>query len=395
MGTRSATLIIRYKAHDGTWKRAEAVRGANGRIRTGYARIDGDEVQVADFRYEVRFYESRKLRYKPAGKKGPAADSLRDQIEKQNTVKAAAKAVGVKVEIETDRKTLTGTAAAYIRDAEQRGAMEAAEQARLVKDEFLRTTRKTYVDEINREDIFRFHEVLRKRGCEDRTVKNKHQRLSSWLRFAGVDKGILPPTPRYEEALPTIYARDQISTLLANASPTKRMMVLIGLKLGLRDQELQFAEFSDIDWAEKTFRVRGKPVYGFKPKTWEQRDIPIPEDLVTDLREWKAIHPSQQLILPTSTGNPSGKLLKSLKTLARQSGLNCGHCRGCKGKPRECREYTLHQLRRTYVTRLLQSEIDLRTVQAYAGHKDIASTMRYLRPASAKDAQEKLNKVKW
>ena len=85
---RIATLIIRYKAVDGAWKRAEAVRGANGRIRTGYARIEGDELQVSEFRYEVRFYENRKLRYKPAGKKGPAADALRDQLEKQNAVKA-------------------------------------------------------------------------------------------------------------------------------------------------------------------------------------------------------------------------------------------------------------------------------------------------------------------
>lgn len=33
------------------------------------------------------------------------------------------------------------------------------------------------------------------------------------------------------------------------------------------------------------------------------------------------------------------------------------------------------------------------TSQADAGHKDIASTMRYLRPASAKEAQGRLNAV--
>lgn len=55
--------------------------------------------------------------------------------------------------------------------------------------------------------------------------------------------------------------------------------------------------------------------------------------------------------------------------------------------------FTLHKFRRTYITALLRNGIDLRTVQVYAGHKDIASTMRYQRPASAKEAQAKLNSV--
>jgi hypothetical protein len=67
--------------------------------------------------------------------------------------------------------------------------------------------------------------------------------------------------------------------------------------------------------------------------------------------------------------------------------MNCGSCEGCKAKRRECETFTLHKFRRSYITTLLRNGIDLRTVQAYAGHKDIASTMRYLRPASAKEAQ--------
>jgi integrase len=395
VNTRTATLIIRYKDAFGTWKRAAAVRGANGRIRPGYAHIGGREEPVEEYQYQIRYYEDRKLRYEPAGTKAGAADALRDRIEKRVSARAAAEDAGLKVEAEETRKTLLVTAAAYIRDAERRGAMEAAAQARNVRDEFLRTVRKTYVDEITRDDVFRFHETLRNRRCSDRTVANKHQRLTSWLRFAGVDKTILPPVPRYEERLPTIYDRDQISTLLANADSAKRVMILLGLKLGLRDQELQHAAFGDLDWTEKTFRVQGKPKWGFRPKTWEQRDIPIPDDLLTELKTWKKGRSDRELILGTVTGRPNGKLLLALKTLARKAKLNCGHCTGCKGKNRQCQEYTLHRFRRTYITTLLRNGVDLRTVQAYAGHKDISSTMRYLRPASAKEAQAKLNAIEW
>ncbi len=84
-----------------------------------------------------------------------------------------------------------------------------------------------------------------------------------------------------------------------------------------------------------------------------------------------------------------------LKNLARKVKLNCGRCAGCRSKNRACGEYTLHRFRRTYITTLLRNGVDLRTVQAYAGHKDIASMMRYLRPASAKEAQAKLNAIEW
>lgn len=102
-----------------------------------------------------------------------------------------------------------------------------------------------------------------------------------------IDKVILPPVPKYEVKLPTTYDRDQISTLLANADAKKRVMIFLGLKLGLRDQELQHAEFGDVHWMDRTFRVQGKPKWGFRPKTWEQREIPIPDDLLIELKIWK------------------------------------------------------------------------------------------------------------
>ena len=49
MDTRTATLMIRYKAPDGIWRRAAVATGGNGRVRQGYAVIGGDPVKVADF----------------------------------------------------------------------------------------------------------------------------------------------------------------------------------------------------------------------------------------------------------------------------------------------------------------------------------------------------------
>jgi integrase/recombinase XerD len=256
--------------------------------------------------------------------------------------------------------------------------------------------RKTYLDEVTRDDVFSFHKSLRKRGCEDRTVANKHQRLISWLRFSGFDTSTLPPKPRYEEELPTIYSRDEVSTLLADADERMGMVIRMGYLLGLRDQELQYAEFRDINWAENTYRVRGKPKWNFRPKAWQQRDIPLFQDVGSELRSWQEKHPGESLILGTRNGTPDGKLLRALKRLARRSKLNCGRCDGCKRKIKECQEFTLHKLRRTFITAMLRNGFDLRTVQSWAGHRDIESTMRYLRPASAKEIQDKLRRtIEW
>ena len=395
---RSVIVTLRVKV-DGKWRRLPAAYGGNGRIRPGYAQVGDEQVEFADPAYELRLYEDRQAKYIAIKSGATDADAERKKLEKspsKTAAKIAAESAGGTFVDKEDRQTLARTAAAYIRDAQQRGAMEAADQARLVNEEFRKLlNRKTYVDEITRDDIFRFHTALRKRGCSDRTVANKHQRLTSWLRFAGIDKTILPPVPKYEETLPTIYTSDEISTLLAEAAPYMKMAILLALKCGLRDQELMHLEFSDLNLAEKTLRVQGKPRWNFRVKTHEQRYVPIPNDVLDELKAWKEKRTGKSLILGTKNGNPNTKLLFALKTLARRAKMNCGSCEGCKSKRRECESFTLHKFRRSYITTLLRNGIDLRTVQAYAGHKDIASTMRYLRPASAKEAQGKLNAVVW
>jgi integrase len=397
MESRAVTLVIRYKDADGKWRRKPAARGANGRIKPGHVLLEGKAVAVKNGTYELRHIVGRQPAYIPAGNRAAEADAKRARLERTSAAIEAAKGTDVQVLPKPGRKTLKDTAAAYISDAEGRNTNEAAEQARLVTAEFIdlmRKKKKAYIDEIDRDDIFSFHTAIRKRGCGDRTVANKHTRLTSWLRFAGIDKSILPPVPRYEEKLPTVYSSDQTRALLAKADSYLRIVILIGLKCGLRDQELMHLEFRDINWPDKTLRVQAKEQWRFFPKTWEQREIPIPNDLVAELSAWQEAREGQALVLGTKRHKPNTKLLRTLKRMVQRAGLSCGRCTGCL-EVKECQEFTLHRLRRTYLTTLLRNGIDLRTVQAYAGHKDLASTMRYLRPATGSEAQARLNAVEW
>jgi hypothetical protein len=70
----------------------------------------------------------------------------------------------------------------YIEDASKRGALEAREQAILVKAEFLQLVSITFADEVTRDRILSFDAALRERGRVNRTIANKRQRLQSMLR---------------------------------------------------------------------------------------------------------------------------------------------------------------------------------------------------------------------
>ena len=371
-----------------------AARGANGRVKPGHALIDGKIVSIKNWTYDLRYTEDRKTVYLPVGGKTSDAEARRQQFELKSSVKAQAKEAGIQVVEPAESKTLKATAAAYIDNAVKRGASEAAEQARLVCNEFLRLMKATKVDQVTQDDIFAYHEWLRKNQCGDRTVSNKHMRLTSWLRFAGIDPKQIPPRPRYEEKLPDMYSSAQTSALLAAADPYMRMCILLALKCGLRDQKLRHVEFRDIAWETKTLRVRAKPQWNFTVKTWEQREVPVPNDLLKALQEWQRERPGKTLILGTKNQRPNTKLLRALKYVARRGKLNCDRCAPCLER-KECEVYTLHRFRRTYITTLLPGRIDLRTVQAYAGHKDIASTMRYLTPQTASEAQDAINAIEW
>ena len=116
---------------------------------------------------------------------------------------------------------------------------------------------------------------------------------------------------------------------------------------------------------------------------------------LAELKQWHEHHPKATPPLATKGGYPNQKLLRTLKRLAKKEKLNCNRCEACKCNLGECQEWTLHKFRRTYCTTLLRLGLDLRTVQAYMGHADMASTMRYLRPASSAEAQDRINAIRW
>jgi integrase/recombinase XerD len=175
----------------------------------------------------------------------------------------------------------------------------------------------------------------------------------------------------------------------------------------MRDQEVAFLGWADMDTRRSTLRVSEKTALGFRPKNYQERTVPVPRVLIGILEEHRKLHkPIQELIFATSDhnrgkgqqgGQADRKMLDKLKRIARRAGLNCGKCHATvKHKPvtcataAVCQEFGLHRFRHTYATTLLRDGVDLLSLQKLLGHKDLDSTRKYLR---ALEPEELLTKI--
>jgi len=251
-------------------------------------------------------------------------------------------------------------------------------------------------DELTSEDILKHQRALRKRGLKDRTVANRHNRLMAFLRHMKLDvKDLSPSRPKYEEALPEIYSAKQLKTFFDSVKDERLQLIYrLLLTTGLREQEAIYLTWRDIDLDGGVLRVRSKPEYAFKVKDKEQRDIPIPADVLSRLRERRKHCPNEKLVTGTASDLPNMKLLRTLKRVVKNSGLNCGSCQSCIRR-KECEEWFLHKFRATFITTLLRSGMDLRTVMKLSGHSDLESVMRYLSPANDAAIKAHVSGVQW
>jgi integrase len=231
----------------------------------------------------------------------------------------------------------------------------------------------------------------------ERTRWNRMMRIFSFLRFSGLEVNKLVTKSQkakllsYTEKLPDIYTPEQLKLMLEHSGrPFNRVLVLLAVSSGFREQELQYLGWNDVNFEHNTLSVTKKPEAGFTPKDNEERSVPMSQELSRVLADWRKVNSATTYVLETAGGKTDGKLLDVVKRIAKRAGLNCGVCSGCKAKYGFCRQYSLHKFRRTYITRVLR-KTDLRTAMALAGHSDIQSTMRYLRPEQGAVVQDAVN----
>jgi integrase len=148
----------------------------------------------------------------------------------------------------------------------------------------------------------------------------------------------------------------------------------------MREQEVMYAYWTDVNLRAATVRVTHKPDRGWTPKAYKEREIPIPEKLVRQLKAQKAKANGCPMLFPTAGCRPKLDFLDCLKVCAERAKLNP-------------QDFWLHKFRATFATWSLWAGVDLRTVQQWLGHVDLESTMRYLKPSRSQKVRAKVNQI--
>jgi integrase/recombinase XerD len=155
---------------------------------------------------------------------------------------------------------------------------------------FTESCRKTNLEDIDRRDLLEFHAFLRdEKEQAPRTCWNKFANVMTFLKAQGI-RGLAGKNdwPRFTEEEPEIYEMEELNTLFAACDSEERLWYEFFLMTGMREQEVMYAYWSDVNFAASTIRVTHKPDRGWTPKAYKEREIPIPAKLVKKLKAWKA-----------------------------------------------------------------------------------------------------------
>jgi len=161
---------------------------------------------------------------------------------------------------------------------------------------------KVYLGDIERGDLLKFSAFLRdEKEQSPRSVYNKFENLMTFLKAHGI-RGLVGKNdwPRYVEEEPEIYEREELNRLFAACDAQEQRWYEFFLMTGMREQEVMHCSWEDINLTRSTVTVRYKPEYGFSPKNYREREIPIPQKLVKKLKAAKAGKVSRTRTVPIS-----------------------------------------------------------------------------------------------
>jgi site-specific recombinase XerD len=205
--------------------------------------------------------------------------------------------------------------------------------------------------------VRKFYEYLQEQGHVER--KNPVKR-GAWLRM---------PKP-----LPKYLKDEQIEQLLASVKkPRDRAIFILMLRAGLRVSEVASLTFADMDFRNGRLLVR-------QGKGSKDRLVYMSKDFLkslTDYVRFRSSSPDKHVFL-VEKGTCRGKGLsvrgiqKRMEYYARKAGL----------------QVSLHQLRHTMATNLLNAGAHLATVQDLLGHASVLTTQRYCKVSNLRVQQD-------
>jgi integrase/recombinase XerD len=380
MANRQVNLTKRVQTPHGM-RYCSVVLSANGRVKPDYVHVNGHEERHPEGAYYLEWREGAKRVRLSVGK--DAQDAATRRLRKEAELNAFNNGVSVLPENGNGQRSLTSTVADYLDEIKLTKKPKTLAAYSTALGYFTESCRKMNLEEIERGDLLKFSAFLRDQKSQSpRSCWNKFANVMSFLKANGI-RGLLNKNdwPRFVQEEPEVYEREELDKLFKACDTEERLWYEFFLMTGMREQEVMHCGWLDVNLTRSTVTVRYKPEYGFSPKNYREREIPIPAKLVKRLKTWKAKSDKTcGLLFPTAGCKPKLDFLDCLKALAERAELDKDN-------------FWLHKFRATFATWSLWAGVDLRTVQQWLGHSDMESTMRYLKPSRSQQTRQKVNEI--
>jgi integrase/recombinase XerD len=192
--------------------------------------------------------------------------------------------------------------------------------------------------------------------------------LRYYYRLVGSnEKAVALPSLKHDTKLPVVLNRGELKELFKAPRLLKHRIVLTLIySAGLRGQEAINLKISDIDFERGTIHIR-------QSKYKKDRIVPLSRYMAQGLKAYlRAENPNVWLF---NGKEPDGRYsVKGLSWVMREA----------TKKTNISKEVSLHSLRHSYATHLLEDGLNIVTLKDLLGHAEIATTMIYLHIAQCR-----------
>ena len=199
------------------------------------------------------------------------------------------------------------------------------------------------------------------------------------LRFAyrieGMkDKRIELPTIKRSKKLPVVLSQDEVRRLL-KAPKLLKHRILIGLLYGcgLRCFEVRNLRISDLDFDRKMLHVK-------EGKGKKDRYVPLADILIRGLKSYLEAEQPNEWVFNSKDQEIVGRVGGDFDSRYSQRGVQWA-VNEAKKKAGILKPMSVHTLRHTFATHLLEEGLDILTIKDLLGHESIDTTMIYLHVA--------------
>ncbi len=189
--------------------------------------------------------------------------------------------------------------------------------------------------------------------------------LRYYYRYVGLpDRAIKLPSLKKDAKLPTILNKSELRLLFKTPALLKhRVLLMLIYSAGLRSPELIHLKITDIDFERRSIHIR-------RSKYNKDRMIPLSEYMSVGLGKYIALErPLTWLFNGKTLGEPYSA--KGISWVMREAVKTAGIAK----------EVTVHSLRHSYATHLIEDGLNIVTVKDLLGHSKIETTMIYLHVA--------------